>query len=486
MSKTTFYSGQLAAKLQDYRSLGMKEGAKNRPPQDAAGSDQHEVALKSQADGYLNEEQRLFDAALIEASKEAITARQKVIQHQLAVEQLVSDTGTLEAVEAELASERMKLVRATEARKRAQAEINYFKATNNINEEASYPESKIWHFGLIFALAVVEMVANAFFFENNQGLLGGLFVALGIAALNMGSALMFGVGFGFKNLASLEKKIFGWGCLVAFLLVAILCNAVFASFRSEYQLVADPTDLGQVGEAFRRAWPEALAIFKLDMEFKDQVSFILFGFGMILSVVAFLKGYGIDDRHPGYGAKDRRFKELLNVEHELQETARRKVRELLHTRKASVQAALNEPNNQVGMLTRRVADLQHARTQLHAQATAIEREYVMVVDAYRKSNTAVRAVPPPNYFKEQPTLSARIDSSHAESVEAELSKAQDEIRQLASQHKDALNQRLIALQNDTSEVLKKTMNIFLADVDNEANDAVASSIQVIHRLKATR
>lgn len=484
MTTTSSYSGQLAAKLQDYRSLGMKEGAKNRPPQDAAGSDQHELALKAQADGFLNGEQRLFDAALTEASREATTARQKVIQHQLAVEQLVSDTGTLEAVEAELASDRMQLIRATEARLRAEAEIKYFKATNNIYEEASYPESTIWHFGVIFALAIVEMVANAFFFENNQGLLGGLFVAAGIAFLNMGSALMLGIGFRFKNLASIDKKVFGWACLVAFVVVAIFCNALFASFRSEYQLVVDPTEPGQISEAFLRAWPQALAIFRADMQLKDQASFILFGFGLILSTVAFLKGYGIDDKHPGYGAKDRRFKRLLNDEQRLQETARRKVRDLLHARKASVQAALNEPNNQIGMLARKFADLQHARTQLHSQATAIEREYVMVVDAYRHSNTSVRAVPPPEFFKQRPTLSAQVDSAHADAVAAELTAAQDEIRLLAAQHKDSLNQRLIALQNDTAEVLKKTMNAFLSDVQKEANDAVSSSIQVIHRVKA--
>jgi hypothetical protein len=480
---TTSYSGQLAAKLQEYRSLGMKEGGKNRPPQDAGGPDQHEVAVKSQADGYLNDEQRLFDAALTEASREATTARQKVIQHQLAVEQLVSDTGTLEAVDAELASDRMTLVRATEARLRAEAEIKYFKAANNIHEEASYPDSKIWHFGLIFGLAVVEMVANAFFFENNQGLLGGLFVAAGIAFLNMGSALMLGAGFRYKNLASIDKKVFGWACLAVFVLVAIFCNALFASFRSEYQLVVDPTEAGQVSEAFVRAWPQALAIFRADMQLKDQASFILFGFGLILSTVAFLKGYGIDDRHPGYGAKDRRFKERVNEEHRLQETARQKVRELLHARKAAVQAAVNEPNNQIGLLARRVADLQHARNQLHSQATAIEREYVMVVEAYRHSNTSVRAVAPPEFFKERPALSARVDSSHADAVAGELAKTQDEIRQISNQHKEALNQRLVALQNDTSEVLKKTMNSFLADVQKEASDAVSSSIQVIHRVK---
>jgi len=69
----------------------MKEGAKNRPPQDAAGPDQHELTLKSESEGFLNVEQRLFDAVVTEASREATHARQKAIQHQFTDDQYVLD-----------------------------------------------------------------------------------------------------------------------------------------------------------------------------------------------------------------------------------------------------------------------------------------------------------------------------------------------------------------------------------------------------------
>lgn len=483
MATATVYSGQLASKLEDYRSIGMKEAAKFRPPQDAAGPDQHELALKTEADGYLNGEQRAFDAALIEASREVNTARQKATQHQVAVEQLLSDTNTLETVEAELASDRMALIRATAARLRAEKEFNYYRAVNNIHEEARYPESKLWHFGVIVGLSVLEMVANAFFFENNQGLLGGLFVAAGLAFLNMLSAVILGAGFRYKNLANLDKKIFGWTCLVVFVLVAIFCNALFASFRSEYQLVLDPTEPRQVSEAFLRAWPQALSIFRADMQLKDQASFILFGFGLILSTLAFLKGYGIDDKYPGYGQKDRDLKKLLNEETRLQESARQKIRELLHSRKAAVHAAIHEPTTQIGILARRVADLQNARTHLHSQANAIDREYVMVIDAYRSANTGVSVVPRPEYFKERPVLLVRVDSAQADAVLEELAKVQDEIKLISTQLKDPLNQRLSNLQSDTSEILKKTMSAFLAEVLKEAQEMVEATVQAIQRAK---
>lgn len=478
------YEGQLAAKLQEYRSLGQKEARKQRPPQDAATPDQHEAALKSEAEGHLNAEQNLFDTALTEASREAVQARQKALQHQLAIEQMVSDTAIVEAVEAELSGDRPGLVRATEARMRTEAEIRYFRAANDIHEEADYPESRLWHVGVIAVLALVEMVANAFFFENNQGLLGGFFVALGIAAVNMGSALLLGMGFTFKNLSAPEKRLGGWLCLVGFVVLTIFCNALFASFRSEYQLVVDPTDAAQVNDAFLRAWPEAVAVFRADMTLKDQTSFILFIFGIVLSVMAFWKGYTFDDKYPGYGSKDRKFKAAQEQELLLQESVRKKIKDLLHKRKAAVHAALQEPSTQVGMLARRIADLEHARIQLQTQSEAVTREYVMVVEAYRHANLGVRVVPPPQYFSESPELSLRTDARGADRVIEELASVQAEVKDIASATKDVLNERLRELERHTSEVLKRTVTTFMTEVQKEAEESLAAGVQVMKRMKA--
>lgn len=483
MPNITSYSGQLAAKVQDYRTISMKEAAKHRPPQDAAGPDQHEVALKAEAEGFVNTEQRLFDSSLTDASKEAVQARQKAIQHQFLVDQLVSDTGTLSAVDAELSTDRTALVQATEARLHMQAELNYFRGVNGIHEEAHYPESKLWHFGIIAGLTVLEMVANAFFFENSQGLLGGLAVAGGIAVVNMCTALLLGMGFRFKNLASIEMKVVGWMSLAFFFGLTLFCNALFASFRSEYQLVVDPSESAQVSAAFMRAWPQAVALFKVQMEWRDQTSFILFIFGILLSIMAFWKGYTLDDKFPDYGRKDRKFKELASEEARLHNEAHKKVKALLHNRKAAVTAAIQEPNIQVGVLAHRVADLQHARHQLQGQAVAIEREYQMVIDAYRGANIGIRAVPPPAYFQTRPLLSVRADVAQAEVVITELIHVQEEVKRIAAQHKDGLNERMQTLQDNTSEVLKTTMGRFMGSVLEDAEEAVASRQQAIQKIK---
>lgn len=483
MATFTSYAGQLAAKIQEYRSLGQKEAHKSRPPADASSFDQHETLLATEAVRHLNAEQYIFDSALTEASREAVQAKQKSAQHQFAIEQLVSDTGALAAVEAELANERQTLVRATEARMRTEQDLNYFRATNNINEEANYPESIIFHIGILLILAVFEMLINTFFFENEQGLVGGFFVAAGLAIVNLGGAFVLGIIFRYKNLTSTDKRIIAWSAMILFIILTLFVNSLFAAFRSEYQLVADPSEASQVREAFLQAWPEAMAIFRLDMEVKDQMSFVLLILGVLLSVIAFWKGYTTDDKYPGHGQKDRKYRKLLAEELRLQELARQKVKELLHQQKAKVYAALQEPATQIGMISKRIADLQHSRTLFEAQAGAISREFSMVVDAYRHANVAVRVIPAPEYFKEPPSLSLRPDSSGFNLVNQELSGVQTEIKTQSDRFKDQLNAKIHELQGNTVEVLKKTMSDFLNEVQRDAEELVSSGVQTIQRLK---
>jgi len=484
MNNMPTHTGELATKLQEYRAKGQKEASKHRPSSDAAGPDQHESALRIIAEGWLSSEQRLFDTTLTEVSRGVTEARQKAIELRGQVDQLVGDDSATSSVEAELAGDRPALVKSTENRLRCKTALNYFRVANEIHEEAHYPDSTLWHFGVLMVFAFLETLVNTFFYENSQGLLGGFFVALTIAALNIGSAMLLGNWFRFQNLASVDKRVLGWTAFVTFVLTAIFFNSLFASFRSEYQLVVDPSETAQLGEAFQRAWPHALLIFHADPQFKDHWSFLLFAIGMLLSIAAFWKGYTLDDRYPGHGRMDRAYKNAATNEQMQQDKVRQKIKELLHHRKAAIQAALHEPSIQVGMLARRIADLTHARGSLESQAAAVQRDFSLVTEAYRNANNSVRAIPPPAYFKEPTTLSARTDGSGAERVLSELSGVQNELRALADVHREPLNAKLKALHSDTSELLNRTLTEYLAEVTREAQETIAHMTPVIHRVQS--
>jgi hypothetical protein len=480
----TSYSGELATKLQDYRAKGQKEGSKHRPASDAAGLDAHESALKVEAEGWLNAQQTLFDSTLTDVSRNVVEARQKAIEFGSQVKMLVSDDTLVSSVDSELAGFRQGIVNATQARMRAEADFNYFRASNNVHEEAKYPESVYWHFGIIAILALLETVVNAFFFENSSGLLGGFIVALGIAAINLCFAMGLGVLWRLKNLAAWEMKVAGWSSFVAFVLFSVFCNALFAAFRTQYQMVADTSDFVQLRAAFAQAWPEALLVFRLDPQFQDLWSFILFFVGLLLSCAAFWKGYTVDDRYPGHGEKDRKYKQTLEEEQKQQDLMRQKVKDFLHQRKAAVQAAIQEPGTQVGMLAKRVADLSHARGALEAQADAVSRDYRLVVEAYRHANVAVRSVSAPAYFKDTPVLSTLVDSSGALAVLNELEGVQSALKELGEQYREALHNKLKELQNDSSEILNKVLAQYLEETTKEAEGLIARRTPSIQRVQA--
>jgi multidrug efflux pump subunit AcrA (membrane-fusion protein) len=481
MIVTKNYTGALSSKLAEYRTKGQKEASKHRPPTDATGMDNNETSLLSEADKWLVDEQRLFDFSLTEASRADVEAQQKAVELQAKVDQLVSDTSLLSTIEADMSADRQALVAATEARMKTEVDYNYFRAVNGITEQARYPESHVMHFAVVLGLALLETIINAFFYENAQGLMGGFTVALGVAVVNMGGAMLLGVGFRNKNLAALEMKILGWLCLVLFLVFSIYCNALFAAFRSEYQLLVDPSEPLQLREAFTLAAGEAKRIFVFDMQVADLTSFILLGLGVLLSLLAFYKGYTFDDRFPGHGFKDRTMVAAQRAELVKQDLLRQKIKDFLQHRRAEVQAAIHEPAQLINRVSSRLADLLNAQAMLKVQSQSVQRDFALVLGAYRDANTAVRATDPPKYFKEIPVLMHRVNDEGAAPLVQSLNRMQEELKAQREQQKEPLNNRLHQLQGDAAEIMSKTFTQFLAEVELEAKGRIDRLVHAIHR-----
>jgi hypothetical protein len=478
---TKSYQGELSAKLSEFRVKGEKEASKHRPPTDATALDQNETALLSEAEKHLVDEQRLFDFSVSESSRTGVDAQQKAIELQAKVDQLVSDTSLQGTIEADMSEDRQGLVAATEMRMKTEVDYRSFRAANGVTEQARYPESHVMHFAIILGLALLETIINAFFYENAQGLMGGFTVALGVAAVNMGGAMLLGIGFRYKNLASIDMKILGWLCLVIFLIFSIYCNALFAAFRSEYQLLVDPSDPLQLRQAFTQSAAEAKKIFLFNMQVADLTSFVLLGLGVLLSLLAFYKGYTFDDKFPGHGFKDRAMVAAQRAEVEKQDVLRQKVKAFLQRRRSEVQAAIHEPAQLISRVSSGVADLQNAKAMLKAQSESIQRDFSLVLGAYRDANTSIRATNPPEYFKEIPNPIHRVSDVGAIPLIESLSAVLLQLKVLRETQQDPLNDKLRQLQGDASEIMTKTFTLFLADVEAEAKSRIDRMVHAIHR-----
>lgn len=475
------YQGEIASSLEDYVKKAQLEAKHNRPPTDASRPDQNESALQATAQKAIARTQHVFDAELTQANRTMVELEQKKAELQLRMDSLVSDNSLVGAVDADLASARRNLVTATEHRLRADVELKYFRSQNDINSQATYPESNLWHFAVVLFLAFLETAVNAFFYENSQGLLGGFTVALAVAVVNMGAALGFGVGHRYKNLVGPINKVIGWGSAVLFLVISLYCNALFSTFRSEYQLLLDPTDTILLREAFKQASAEAKLVFLFDMRIADLMSFILFGIGLLLSCVAFYKGYTFDDKYPEHGKLDRALRTSLADEASRQNLVQEKLREFLHSRRASLQAVQQEPAQLINSAARKLSDLKAAQNNVTNQVGAIQRDYSLVLGNYRKANGGIRATDVPTYFQVIDDLSKDVSTDGAAPVISGLIQFQEDVKQLRESHKELLAQKLDEIQQNSATVLTKTFNVFLNEVEEEAKSKISRSTQVAFR-----
>ena len=475
------YGGQLAAKAQHYQNLGQREAGGHRPATNASHPDGNEMALRAEAEGLISNEQALFESVVAEAHRVSNDADSRLIDLKSDIKQVLADNTMASQVEAALADERKKLVDVTADRIKAEVEWRAFRARNNITDLPNYPESQIWHWSIIFALILAETVINAFFYQNANGLIGGFVVAAAVAAVNMGSAVILGNAFRRKNLAQTDQQIIGWLSLLVFVPLALFCNALFASFRSVYQLIDDPSDPVALSEGFRQAWSEAAQIFVVNYTFGDLSSFILFMIGIILSIFAFWKGYTSDDPFPGYSRRDMALKRAKRAEEAKQELVKQKVRDFLTDHRNRVQGLSTQTGALISSLAHRLGQLNTAVSTLPANTQAVQRDYALVLDGYRQANLAIRGTEPPPYFKDVPNLVSNVTASAAEPAHARLKESLGDLESLQAKHRDDLNEKLIQLQSQMAQVMTQTYSEFLQGVESDAKERVQADIQVMPR-----
>lgn len=479
MAQTQNYRGEIAALVEQFRVLGQTEAGAHRPPTAATNPDANETSLRSKAESFIAKEQSQFEAVVGEALREANAASSKLIELRSEVQQALADNTIVSQVQAELAGERKQLIDATADRIKSEVEWRSFRAQNGITDLPSYPESQIFHWAIILALVLGETVINAVFYQNANGLIGGFVVAAAVALINMGSAVLLGNVFRRKNLRQADQKSIGWISVALFVPMAIFCNALFAAFRSVYQLVQDPSDPVAVGKGFRDAWSEAFRIFILDYSFNDFSSFILFMLGIFLSIYAFWKGYTSDDPFPGYSRRDRALKRAKRDEGKKQDLVKQRIKDFLLGHRNRVQGFLTQTSSLISSLSSRSSRIKSAEGALPANVQAIQRDYHLVLDTYRHANLAIRGTAAPAYFKDLPDLSGAASVAAAAEANRQLAAALRELDDFQNQYRDALNAKLTELSEQMAELLTSTFDAFIVDVEKEAEERVQADIQIM-------
>ena len=269
-------------------------------------------------------------------------------------------------------------------------ELNFFRAENDLHRSAKYPESSLFHWGILLGLIMLESFLNGNIFAkgSDAGIIGGTVVAVMISVLNVLLAAAVGA---YPLRWTMHKKL-GWRVagvvlILCYFPLMVFINLVVGHYRA--LLDTDP-DLAGL-EAAKMAWQHGLNFGSFD-------SLILFGLGIGFSMAAMIKAFFADDKYPGYGKVQRHHEEQQRIYREKREEIGRRVLDSLHT-------ALQQIDNQVeqfGLKLKRAALELAATTYVFEDygrvLVLMNKNCMEIVQMYRDENQRVRTDPPPVYF----------------------------------------------------------------------------------------
>jgi hypothetical protein len=173
-------------------------------------------------------------------------------------------------------------------------EKDKFRANNNLSHRTAHDRWPVLFSLALLALALLlEAVFNGYFFaqRNALGFLGGALVAVIVSFVNVSWSAVS--GYLSRNLSHVAflKKIAGLLVFVGWAVFFVCFNLAVAHFRDSLE-----------GLAWQEATQRALTKFiSSPIGLASIESWLLVAMGVFISVLAFWKGYRLDDPYPDYG-----------------------------------------------------------------------------------------------------------------------------------------------------------------------------------------
>jgi hypothetical protein len=313
--------------------------------------------------------------------------------------------------------------------------------------------------GVLLVLFVFEVFLNGFFLAkgNELGYLGGASEALTFALLNIGVAFLIAV-VGVREINHINpfRKLAGIAALFAYLALLIAINLSLAHYREVSAAMIE--DAGR--EVLTRLSTAPLGL----VDFK---SWLLFGLGVLCSLIAFVDSFLIFDPYPGYAGLEKR----RTGAHEAYITRKSALIErLLEIRDEAVDV-LEEANRDLSIRRSEHDSILESRARMVRLFTAhqahLDRAVNALLSIYREANRGLRRTAPPQRFAQSYVL----DKIPVEPEMLETT-AREELRRAIAQSQGLLAGQIEAIHAEFEQAFAS-----YREIDNfvEENPVVASS-----------
>ncbi len=481
-----FRAGTISNLCDQLAKEGAAEGSVNRPDANAVAPDLNEVQLITSAKQSIAAEEAAFADTMVDADRESREISQRIESLDVSCSSHLSHDLVESAFRSSLATNEHELVSTCALEMEARAALNGFKAKHEIKEPARYPSDRLFHFSLLILFLALETGVNAVFYEGSSGLIGGAIIAFSVALVNMGVAAGLGASCRFFNLPDTKSKLIGYGSLAAFIVTGLFLNLIFATFRVQYQLVQqkaindglqEPSTVMMV-EAFKYAVTDAFGVFQLNFPSIDFMSLILFFVGIGCSVIAFWKGYTVDDKHPGYGDMDRTHKAAENFFTQAKDRTFKEAEAAVRKLADEVENLRNQIVTEQRNVSALKAKAQGSQSSLVNAAAAIQGEVNLVIETYRAANRATRATSAPAYFSELPNIVSNDGADRLMTVLAGIDEAAQKAKTLADSRALVLGDSIVRIRQQINGLVENEFQKQIESVRQRAEKTIASRGQL--------
>lgn len=268
-------------------------------------------------------------------------------------------------------------------------DLKNFKSKNNIYREASYPDSKIFHFSIIIFILLIETMLNSYFFAKGSelGLLGGASQAIIISLVNIILAFFLSKIIRYTNIAKVFLKYSAYIMALGILFVVFTFNILVGHLR--IYLVESPDT----------AYRDAITSFKENpFNLSDFNSVILVLIGILIFIIATFDFYKMDDIYPGYGKLDRSYKEILDFHAETKDN----LLDELSDMKNKSYRALEDKQKSSKIILKEAQDIPIFRQRMNKQYkvyySKLNKLYKSMIGEYRNINKQARNDRMPKFF----------------------------------------------------------------------------------------
>ncbi|MDB5791212.1 MAG: transrane protein [Massilia sp.] len=474
---------QVIKQQKRYIDKGAKSGKDGLPPTNAHPFDVNETQLISEVKRLSQESYNKYRTFVASKGRVLADIENDLSAVEPTCDAVLSNQDLSLTAEQARVTEQSTLVKLAEKVLRLRAELRAFRITHNITESAVYPDNPTIPYLWMLPILLLETLLGAAFYENANGLIGGAAAAFGVSFLNVLVAFTCGALFRYKNLGSPILRVGGYATLFAAVFLGICLNTLFASYRAEYQLLTDPSDPAQLGQAFVIALHSAPNIFMLRAPASDLSSFTLFFLGLAGFGFAFYKGLNVSDRYPGYGPRARRLKMAEDDFDVHAQVVKSRISDEIDRHKQSLAKAKNSLAQAQPAVEQLKLALSNEHRQMHSQQVSLKNAFALVLSSYRETNVAVRPNQPPAYFGLVPDLFEDAMNDAGDELAAAIAAIEAKIVALRESYQSLLTDAMSEMSNQSKQVLGDEFAKYLKDVMTQASEEIDSGNLVAPKMQ---